>query len=100
MLQLISGTAFGVSVCKGSDNVTPTIRVLHINESLIDALGMRVASPESLAISSRVLRLFNEPFTAGYFIYCRNGKWLRKINSKCYGRKRFHDAIPGPPIMN
>jgi hypothetical protein len=52
MLQLISGRGFGVSVCKGADNVTPTIRVLHVNESLIDALGMRVAFPESLAIFS------------------------------------------------
>jgi hypothetical protein len=52
MLQLISGTALGVSVCKGADNVTPTIRVLHVNEGLKDALGMRVASPESIAIFS------------------------------------------------
>jgi hypothetical protein len=52
MPQLISGTAFCVSVCKGTDNVTPTIRVLHVSESLIDALGMRAASPESLAIFS------------------------------------------------
>ena len=74
MLQLISGTAFGVSVCKGSDNVTPTIRVLHINESLIDALGMRVASPESLAISSRVLRLFNEPAVNSRIFYILS-KW-------------------------
>jgi hypothetical protein len=70
MLQLISGTALGVSVCKGADNVTPTIRVLHANESLKDALGMRVASPESIAIFSRVLHVFNEPFSAGYFMYC------------------------------
>jgi hypothetical protein len=29
--------------------VTPTIRALHENESQKDALGMRVASPESIA---------------------------------------------------